>query len=362
MTIEYTVPPPRQLPLDLLSERKQHLLAEVAQKPTGRLSLPTFPLCRLHIVWIAATGACAAAAAVALVLAVDGSGPTARSPFLIQAVRSPAWGSYRADWGGGRQVTCARFVQVVFGCKGILMARGPVETETQPVPAPSSGATVTTAIEGGSLAQRDLLHSVVEGMRPSAITSIEILASGRSATLRMKAPKASTETLWQESLVAVAFRDRVKAAGTDVSVYLENDESNGALIPPGPASALPSAKPGDAQAARQRFQDAAGKIGVSLDELTSYEPDGVAVSAILRSSDPASFLVHRMPAFLAAIGDRWHDYDGVFIRLVDRSGTTVWETSTVARTSSGSVGSRQDLAGCSPVANWGPSPPPCPQG
>jgi hypothetical protein len=38
-------------------------------------------------------------------------------------------------------------------------------------------------------------------------------------------------------------------------------------------------------------------------------------------------LARRMPAFLAAIGDRWRDYDGTCIGLIDGSGASVWETS-----------------------------------
>jgi hypothetical protein len=45
-----------------------------------------------------------------------------------------------------------------------------------------------------------------------------------------------------------------------------------------------------------------------------------------------------MAKFLDGIGDRWHDYDGVYVRLVDEDGITVWETSTVARTAIGAAG------------------------
>ena len=114
------------------------------------------------------------------------------------------------------------------------------------------------------------------------------------------------------------------------------------------------------QAARRRFENAAAKAGVRLDQLTIYRPDGVAVAATFKTSDPASFLVHQMPKFLAAIGYGWHGYDGVYVRLIDQSGATVWQTATALRASTGYVGSRQDLAGCSPVKNLGPTPPPCP--
>lgn len=134
------------------------------------------------------------------------------------------------------------------------------------------------------------------------------------------------------------------------------------LIPPGPATPLPAATPQAVATARRTFEEAAAKIGVKLDELTIYEPDGVAASATLRSTAPAGFLKHEMPIFLAAIGDRWSDYDGVYLRVVDGSGSTVWETSTASRIMTGSVGSRVDLAGCSPVANWGGAPRPCSAG
>jgi hypothetical protein len=195
-------------------------------------------------------------------------------------------------------------------------------------------------------------------MRPTTIDEIHVVGTGKRLALRMTATH-SLRTLWEESLVAAAFRDRMNAAGSNVTVALVNGEGSG-VIPPGPAVALAAAKPGEAEAARERFEKAAAKIAVTLDELTIYRPDGIAVAATLKSGDPAAFLVHQMPTFLAALGDRWRDYDGTYIRLVDDSGATVWETSSTGRISSGAVGSREDLAGCSPVANWGPTPPPCP--
>jgi hypothetical protein len=256
---------------------------------------------------------------------------------------------------------CESAVQVIFGCNGIIT-----------VPAPASGAQAThskapstTAIDGGTPAQQALLHSIIDAMQPNTIDKIHIVASGRNIVLRMTPVSLrmtgvhSIRTYWEEALVAAAFRDRTNTGGPKLAVAVENGADRG-VIAPGPASALPTARPEDAKAARQRFKGAAAKIGVSLDELTIYQPDGVAVAATLKSGDPAAFLAHQMPMFLAALGDRWRDYDGTYIRLVDDSRTTVWETSSTGRISSGSVGSRQDLAGCSPVANWGRTPPPCP--
>jgi hypothetical protein len=198
-------------------------------------------------------------------------------------------------------------------------------------------------------------------MQPNAITKIAVTSSGNQVTLRMKATDNSMETQWQESLVAAAFRDRATAAGTHWTVALDNGDQYGAIAA-GTTPTVPAARPGDMQAARRRFEHAAAKAGTRLDQLTIYRPDGVAVAATFKTTHPASFLVHQMPKFLAAIGYGWHGYDGVYVSLIDKSGATVWQTATALRTSTGSVGSRQDLAGCSPVAAVGgyPGPPPCP--
>ena len=197
-----------------------------------------------------------------------------------------------------------------------------------------------------------LLHSILGSMRPNAITRIAVSYSGNQVTLDMKATDNSMESLWQESLAAAAFRDRLRAAGSNGTVSLVNGDQSG-VISPGPGPIPPAAKPGDAQAARQRFEDAAAKAGVSFDKLTIYRPDGVAVAATFKTSDPASFLVHQMPKFLAAIGYGWHGYDGVYVRLVDDAGATVWETSTATRTSTGSVGSRPTSQAVAPSSTSG---------
>jgi hypothetical protein len=195
-------------------------------------------------------------------------------------------------------------------------------------------------------------------MPTTTIKRIVISSTGRDISLRMTATDHSMRSLWEESLVAGAFRDRAQAAGNAVHVSLVNGEASG-VVPPGPSTALARAEPGDAKAVRKRFENAAARIGVPLSALTIYQPDGVAVAATFESDQPASFLVKRMPGFLAAVGDRWRDYDGTYIRLVDGGGATVWETSSAGRISEGSVGSREDLAACGPVQGWGPSPPPC---
>jgi hypothetical protein len=214
----------------------------------------------------------------------------------------------------------------------------------------------TTEIGGGTAQQRQLLRSILGGMRGNGITQIAIEPSKHTRlTLRMSATTPSGEAYWQEALVAAAFRDLAK-----VRVALKAGPSNGAPLAP-TLVRPPRAKPGDVEAARSRFQSASKMIGAPLEALSVYEPDGIAVSAVLESDDPARFLVHKMPLFLAAIGNLWRDYDGVYIRLVDGSGATMWEDSTVVRMSEGSVGARDDLVACSPVGIWGPWTPTTPK-
>ena len=292
-------------------------------------------------------------------LTLSGGSGAKRSPFLVQAVHGPVWSAAPADvnWGGDsmNESGLCTALSVLF-CEGTLTLPAAQAAAPTAVTPTSS----MTSIVGGTAEEQTLLHTIVDRMQPTSTKRIEIVAGGKDVALRMTAPDTSARTLWEQSLVASAFRDRAKAAGDDLTVLLFDGVSNGAALPPGPATPLPSAKPGDAAAARQRFENAAATIGVAFDELTIYQPDGIAVAATLMSTDPASFLLHQMPTFLDALGDRWSDYDGTYIRLVDTSGEVVWETSTSGRIASGSVGSREDLAGCGPVANWGPTPPPCP--
>lgn len=319
---------------------------------------------RRRVAAIVVAGAAAVGAGVLALTLTGGSKPT-RSPFLVQAIRAPSssWGAYTggASWSfgaatGNADSHCLGITLTVFGCSGVLsLPSAPAQAPATTRPARTSSAVV---IEGGTAAQRRLLRSILSGMQTTTIETIVIPATGSDVSLRMTASDRSMRSLWEESLVAGAFRDLAQAGGDAVKVSLENGEASG-VIPPGPAKALPRAKAGDRKAARGRFESAAAKIGEPLSALTIYQPDGVAVAATFESNEPASFLVKKMPGLLAAVGDRWREYDGTYIRLIDASGATVWETATAGRISQGSVGSREDLAACGPVQNWGPSPPPC---
>ncbi len=359
MTTPLSPPPLRDLPPGRLERRRQHLLSEIARGRQSDLSFGLLASRRARFI-AALAGVGAAAAAAAIVISLSG-GPSSHSsqPFLVQGVRGPAWGAYAPNWGGGVNLACATITQTLFGCGGIATLSNAAGAQPT-APTTHAGRKAPIDIVGGTTEQQSLLRSIADNMRTTAVTRIEIRGSGSNVLLRMQAPDTSMRTLWEETLIAGAFRDQAKLAHQASTVSLVNGESSG-TIPPGPVTPLPAAKSGDAERTRNTIIDAAGTTsGATLEDLTIYRPSGVAVAVTLKAKDPASFLVHEMPRFLAAIGDLWHDYDGVYVRLLDDSGTTVWETSTAGRTSTGAVGSRADLAGCSPVANWGPTPAPCP--
>jgi len=327
----HAIPPIRDLPAGRLADRARHLQAELRPRPGNRLVLPALLRPRLRTAALAMAGVCAAVAAT-LAFTLGGGSGGSHPAYVLETAHGDGW------------------VGVAF----TALTRLPAQHT------PASSPT-TTVIRGGTDGQRQLLHSIVRATRPNTITTIAVISAGTRVTLRMKAADNSLQTQWQEWLVAGAFRDRATAAGKHCTVALDNGDQLG-TIARGTTPAVPPARPGDVRAARQRFERAAAKAGLRLHRLDLSRPDGVAVAATFETSHPALVLRHQMRTFLAAIGYGWHGYDGVYVDLIDRSGATVWQTATALRTTTGSVGSREDLAGCSPVASVGgyPGPPPCP--
>ncbi len=338
------IPQERDLPPGHLEVRKRMLLGEAARKPKS---------VRAGVVVLAAGVASALVAAAALAVALDRQETTTDvvvTPYLLGVIQSPEWAAQNAS-----NPFCENGEEEFFGCGGFVNV--PEEAPAS-ISQPPTEFSTKTEISGGTKARRALLRSIVRATRPSSITKIELESAKRVARLRITALDSSSFTRWQEGLVASAFRDRVLANGHVVEVELENGEESGA-IPGGPAT-LPGAGPKTAAAAGERFEEAAAATGATLDSLTIYKPYGVAVAVVIESADPAAFLAEQMPEFLAAIGDPWTDYDGVDIRIVDAGGESVWEFSTVGRTSTGATGGRQDLLNCGPIGVWGTTAPPCP--
>jgi hypothetical protein len=304
MTDEIAFPPLHDPAPDELERRKRHLLSEIRRPSVARA--------RTRIA-VLAGAAVALAAGAAIVSMVQGGGSVAEAATLV--------------------------VQTSSG-----------KTVSLPAGSPTAA---TTEIAGGTESDQALMRTIVAGMQPTVIEKIEMVRSGDDVALHFTFTARSSQALWEDWLVAAAFRDRSEAAGEHVSVSVYDGDAVGASPPPG--QTVPPERPGDTAAGRRLFEAAASQAGVSFSSLTIYHPDGVAVAATFTSDDPASFLVHQMPAFLAALRPQ-DKFDGTYISLVDGSGQTVWQAFWSFRSSQGGAGaSTPALAACSPVANWGPS-------
>jgi hypothetical protein len=211
-------------------------------------------------------------------------------------------------------------------------------------------------IAGADPGQERLLREILARMPTTSVVRIAVAAKVYRGEAGVGLDFTSTtgdplRADWEEMLVAGAFRDGSARNGLTRVVGLP------------PASPITGdASPAAAERLVADLRQAASVSGATVDELSVYRPEALAPVVVLRVGDPAAFLERRLPGVLAALGDRWRDYDGTFVEVVDADGRFVWAAGTNPRVSHGSVGVRPDLAGCSPVLNHGTTPPPCPVG
>jgi hypothetical protein len=78
---------------------------------------------------------------------------------------------------------------------------------------------------------------------------------------------------------------------------------------------------------------------------------------VTTSISPAVYLKHDLAPLLGAIHGEWR-----YVEVVDKHGTVIFQNGYRRRAGhfEGMVGVPPRLGGCSPVANWGDTPPPCP--
>jgi hypothetical protein len=329
-----SMPLERDLPAGHLEARREHLLTE-AGSDARTISIPRLlsrDTLRDRRVWLPAVAACAAVAVAALVVP-------------------------RAFENGPRSATQAVAVSVAPTSRD-WSATGPASLVSIDVPATVGRDLRPSAeISGGTAAQQALMRAILARMPDNLITRVEIAAktAGSQSGVTLKFGSATTDAMrseWEEHLLAGAFRDLSAEAGLPAVV---------GYPPPWPVDSTDTS---DAAAALEaRLRSAARSVHAHVVELAIYRPDGLAPLVVLgvpSSMSPAGFLEDELPKFLNAFGNRWRDYDGTFIEVVDHSQSFIWATGTAPRASEGSVGTRPDLAGCSPVADWGPTPPPCP--
>ena len=343
MTI-FDIPRERDLPLGRLELRKAHLVNELRRERAigpglGSLVAPQFRRV------VAAVGALAAAAvaAVVLVTAINDNPPPAQPTAVVVAPEAPpAW--------HGTPVQLCTPMSLFNDCSGGLAPTG-VTTQVRPVIVPA--AQRVTTVTGGTVAQRRLVEQILRGMPGHLISRVTIApASYRGQTgVMLRFAGASPDSLrldWEQMLLAGAFRD-LSAQRHFARVI--------GFPPPSPLTAARLTP----RAVEKRLRAAAAEAGATVVTLRAYRPHGLAPLLVIRvDSDPAVFLKDKLPALLSSFGDRWRDYEGTFVEAVDADGAFIWAAGAAPRTSHGSVGTRAGLEGCSPVANWGPTPPPCP--
>jgi hypothetical protein len=335
-----SIPPERDLPAGHLEARRQHLLAEAGADGRGVAipRLPSLEAVRDRRVWLPAAAACATALVATFV---------ALRPFENGPRQSASAAPSRPV-----PVSVART-----GPGDTWRATAPASLVSIDVPSAVGRALHPSAeISGGTSAQQALVRTILGRMPGNLITRVEIVttAGGQSGvTLRFTGTSSDEiRSEWEEHLVAGAFRDLSAEAGLPRVL---------GYPPPWPVTAAHA--PDAAAALEATLRSAARSVQAEVVALTIYRPDGLAPLVVLgvpASTSPADFLRVGLPKFLSALGDRWRDYDGTFVEVVDHDQSFVWAAGTAPRASEGSVGTRPDLAGCSPVANWGPSPPPCP--
>jgi len=345
MKSEPQIPRDRPFPPGRLGARRKHLLAEVRGDSSRSRTWSWMPdrRPRLLVAALAASAAAVLVAAVAVHELGRDSGKNGGAIHVVVASSGPV-----RVWNG-IALTGPCGTDALYDPCG---AAGPPPTFSIDVPrAVGRGAAGGVELVGGTAAERRTLRQIVEKLPESSLTRVEIVpvtsAGENRVTLRFAAAGGDPLRIdWQEMLVAGAYRDLARA---------ENLRALVGFPPPSPVR-RPAVDTAKVQA---RLRSAVVAAGATVDKIAVGEPNGLAVLLILRVSDPAMFLKHGLPGVLDSFGDRWRDYDGTFVEVVDHDGAFVWAAGTAPRTSHGSVGTRAGLEGCSPIVNWGPTPPPC---
>jgi hypothetical protein len=237
-------------------------------------------------------------------------------------------------------------------------------------------------VSGGTPEQGALVRSIVEGLAPTEIQKVRILAPDPAGTpLGIDAaelkitprPRAqsSRRAHWEELLIAGAFRDWSAEEGLMKVIAVEGVQG-GALIdlrgrkPTSPARPAPAA---ERMSIARMVSARAQRQGATVEHLDVVSPYGPAVVLIVRVDDAAAFLRDR---FLPMVERWWATprLEGSYVVVRDRDGSVVKEAWSASRLTAASYYVRPDLAGCDPNvlrfavpnASRRRAPPPCPAG
>jgi hypothetical protein len=219
-------------------------------------------------------------------------------------------------------------------------------------------------IVGGTAAERTLVRQIVRAQATTQILQLTIVPAtggvGLRATLAGTARRVRNDILgdWETWIVGGAFRDRSAALGLRRVVLIGNQNESGRATG---GRDLPRRPPAGLAAFRRRVAAVAGP-GARVVAVRVGDPDGYSAIVVLRVTDPASFLRHRLRGLeLRLAGLR---ADGTFLVVDERNGRVLYSEGGSERLSSGVAGpADRRYRGCIPNQMTGlamASPPPCP--
>ncbi len=241
------------------------------------------------------------------------------------------------------------------------------------VSVPGCGSkTAKPILLGGNAGQRALMHRILDGMGATELSKISIVPAtrpwrgsrDRAVMLRATAPRPGVRSKWEAQVVAAVFTDQSAATGLPPVVAVQYHDGREALESTQAKWQPPRGNQSDAKRLRTRVLTSAEKAKAAVSDLKMPLPYGLTLAVVLRVSDPAAFLHHRLERFLLdMVRGRWQR-EGDYFEVVDLNGKSVWAWGTTTRLSSGILRVDPRLEGCDPVTHLSvPSnynPPPCP--
>jgi hypothetical protein len=225
----------------------------------------------------------------------------------------------------------------------------------------------TTAVEGGSAGERQLLQEAVDGMEETTLERIEITpGEGEAVAIEFTpVPGATSRRQWDEWIVAGALSRRLQAEGAPAAVTASDGGAGFTARPrvrgnPDPRP-LPAARE---QAILKAIRAAVKRSGADLVGIEAHRPYGTAIALSVSTDDPARFLKEKLRGLLTALDRHRPRLEGVYLGVLEDRRRVVLEWGSWTRNPAGTFWVRPDLADCSPIRQSGPPgtkpPPKCP--
>jgi hypothetical protein len=233
----------------------------------------------------------------------------------------------------------------------------------------------STVVTGGPVRERNLLQTVLRGMKTTTLTRVAIRpVRGRRETdggaavpiAFMAAPGGpSVRRQWDEWIVAGAFSRRLLAA--DLPAEVDGSSSEGGFTARPKLAGQPDPRPlsrSQEAAVIKGIRTAARRSGGTVVRLEVHRPYGVAVALSLSAEDPATFLKEKLRPLIGSLGVQRQRLEGMYLAVLDERRRLALEWGAWTRNPAGSYWVRRDLANCSPIEQSEPpgaeKPPPCP--